>query len=1198
MDFHILGPLEALDGGEQVTLGGSKLRAVLALLLLHRGETLSSDRLIDELWGEEPPATAAKTLQVHVSRLRKALASGSGDASELVVTSPHGYGLDIDPEQVDAHRFERLLAQGRSELAADGPGRALPALEEALALWRGPVLADLSYEAFAQAEIARLEDLRVAAQEQLIEAKLALGRHVEVVGQLETLILEHPYRERLRAQLMLALYRSDRQADALQAYQDARRKLVEELGIEPGERLRELEGAILAQDPALAVPAVLASPAPPVAASEEDAATGEDPGRVELPTGVVTFVLTDIEGSTALWDADPEGMAAALQLHDELIAGSAESNGGRLLKTKGEGDSTVTAYRRASDAVAGAVELRELLAGAPWPGGIKPQVRIAIHTGEAHERDGDYFGPALNRAARLRALASGAATLLSQATTEIVHDRLPPGTELIDLGSQPLRGLSRPEQVFELRTTGAGAVSQADHGTRKTVTVLFACVVDSTSAAHAPDAEARSRVSARYLDGMRDVFERHGGTVEAYPGDALVAVFGVPALHDDDALRAVRAAVELQEMLPSLAEERDEAFGVRLSARIGVGTGEVIVEPPAPGRPPASGHAVNAAKRLEEAAGAGEILIDEATHRLVRDFVEAEAAEPGRRLLELRESAERPRRLNSPLVGRAQQIEGLSSAVAAAVADRTCHLVTVLGPAGVGKSRLVEDFVDGLGGRACVVRGRCLPYGESITYWPLAEIVRDLIGADEDREESSREAIAARLADDPKAELIASVVADTVGLGGSAGTTSEEISWAVRRLFEALARDRPLVIVIDDLQWAEPTFLDLVEHVADLARDAPGVLVCMARPELLEARPGWGGGKLNAASVLLEPLGADESRELVDNLLGHASPSGEAAARIAAACEGNPLFAEELLAMLIDDGLLRYDDERWMLADELVELPVPPTIHALLAARLERLPQEERALLARVSVEGTVFHREVMRALAPEPLVPLVDRSLTALVRKDVIRPDRPSFADDDAFRFRHMLIRDAAYRSLPKETRAELHERFAHWLEGVAGSRLIEFEEILGYHLEQSYRCLAELGPLDSHGEALGARGSERLEAAGRRALARGDLRAAARLLQRAIALVPGDSVRRGVLLPDLAATLTEAGRLAEASDVLDEASRQATDAGDDTAAARVLVRREFLRLQLGEAAGGEAAAVVERVTPVFSAAGDEPRALRGASA
>ncbi len=1185
MDFHILGPIEALDEGQPVTLGGSKLRAVLALLILHRGETLSSDRLIDELWGEEPPATAAKTLQVHVSRLRKALASGADKAGgEIVVTSPHGYGLEVDADRVDAHRFERLLEEGRSQLAAHRPAKALDVLEHALALWRGPVLADLSYEAFAQAEIARLEDLRVAAVEQLIEAKLALGRHAEVVGQLETLIAEHPYRERLRAQLMIALYRCDRQADALQAYQDARHKLVEELGIEPGERLRELEGAILAQDATLAVPAAPAAPE-----VDEAPLPDGDAATVELPTGVVTFVLTDIEGSTAMWEADPEGMAVALELHDELIARTAESHGGRLLKTKGEGDSTVTVFRRASDAVASTVELRDLLAGASWPGGVEPSVRVAVHTGEAHERDGDYFGPALNRGARVRALASGASTLLSQATTEIVQDRLPPGTELIDLGSQELRGLSRPEQVFELRSAAAGTAATAppEHETRKTVTVLFACVIDSTPLTEAPDAEARRRVSERYLADMRAVFERHGGTVEAYPGDALMAVFGVPALHDDDAVRAVRAAVELQERLPALADELEDAFGVRVGARVGVGTGEVIAERPAPGRPPASGHAVNTAKRLEEVAGAGEILIDDATHRLLRDFVETEPADLGRRLVELRASDERPRKLDSPLVGRAQQIEGLSSAVAAAVADNSCHLVTVLGAAGVGKSRLVEDFVEGLGGRACVLRGRCLPYGEGITYWPLGEVVRDLIGGDGD----ARAAIAARLADAPKADLIASVVADTVGFGGSAGATSEEISWAVRRLFETLARSRPLVIVIDDLQWAEPTFLDLVEHVADLARDAPIVLLCMARPELLEARPGWGGGKLNAASILLEPLGVDESRQLVENLLSYASPSGEAAARIAHACEGNPLFAEELLAMLIDDGLLRREDERWVLVDELAELPVPPTIHALLAARLERLPEEERALLARVSVEGTVFHREVMRELAPEALVPLVDRSLTALVRKDVIRPDRSSLVDDDAFRFRHMLIRDAAYRSLPKEVRADLHARFAEWLEETGGSRLSEFEEIVGYHLEQAHRCLSELGPLDGDAEALGRRGSERLEAVGRHARARGDLTAAVRLLERAVALVPADSPRRALLLPDLGAALIEAGRLVEADDVLDDASRAATEAGDESTAARVLVRREFLRLQLGEAAGtAEAAAVVEEVTPIFSAAGDEP--------
>jgi DNA-binding SARP family transcriptional activator len=291
MEFRILGPLEALDEGQAVRLGGAKQRALLAVFLLHRGEALSTERLIDELWGERPPATAAKSVQVYVSRLRKALAGGEGDGSTgVIVTREHGYELELDPDRLDARRFERLVAEGRRELAAGRPERAIAALEGALSLWRGPPLADLAYEPFAQREIARLDDLRVGALEQLIEARLALGAHGELAGQLETLIAEHPYRERLRAQLMLALYRSDRQAEALQAYQDARRTLVEELGIEPGERLRELERAILGQDPALAAP---------VGSDEADA---EPRGLApdELPTGVVTFLLTDIEGSSGL----------------------------------------------------------------------------------------------------------------------------------------------------------------------------------------------------------------------------------------------------------------------------------------------------------------------------------------------------------------------------------------------------------------------------------------------------------------------------------------------------------------------------------------------------------------------------------------------------------------------------------------------------------------------------------------------------------------------------------------------------------------------------------------------------------------------------------------------------------------------------------------------------------------------------------
>jgi class 3 adenylate cyclase/DNA-binding SARP family transcriptional activator len=1191
MDFRILGPLEVLEEGRAVTLGGSKQRGLLALLLLHANETLTTDRLIEELWGDRPPPTAAKNLQMHISRLRKALATGAG--SDLVVTRERGYELELDPERLDANRFEALVAEARNELAAQHPERALTALEAALGLWHGEPLADLAYEPFAQGEIARLEDMHVGAIEQLIEAKLALGRHAEVINQLETLIASHPYRERLRGQLMLALYRCDRQADALQAYQDARGELVEELGIEPGERLRELERAILAQDPALAGP---------LGRHDNGEAAAPAAAPEELPTGVVTFLLTDIEGSSGLWEADPEGMAAALELHDELIARTVDASSGRLLKTKGEGDATVTVFRRASDAVTGAVALQEALSVASWPGGLELRVRIALHTGEAHERAGDYFGPALNRAARLRGLARGGATVVSQATAEIVHDRLPEEIELVDLGRHELRGLSRPENVFELRPVFAPAAQPpyVSLEMRKTVAVLFSSVVAAGPEGHPLDPEARRRLVSRYLVDMRAVLERHGGTVETYPGDALMAVFGVPLLHEDDALRAVRAAAEMHEELPALEEELERDFGVRLTVRVGVGAGEVIATLPAAGEPMATGEAVNVAKRLEELAEEGEVLIDEQTHGLVRGSVRTEPA--GRRtsrsgesiaalrLLEVRpHTAVRASRLDSPLVNRERQLESLSTQFNAAASDRTCHLVTVLGSAGVGKSRLVEEFISGIGDRGSVLRGRCLPYGEGITYWPLAEVVSDLTEG-HGPAEPSVPAIAAQLVGEPKADLIAAGVAEALGLGGSKGATSEKIFWAARRLLEAIARNRPLVVVFDDLQWAEPTFLDLVEHVTDLSRDAPIVVLCIARPDLLDARPGWGGGKLNATSILLEPLSEGETIELITNLLSRATLPPEAAARIAEATEGNPLFAEELLAMLIEDGLLRRADGGWTVADELADLPVPPTIHALLAARLEGLPDDERALLAHASVEGTVFHRAALDELAPASLAPFLERSLTSLVRRDMIRPERATVGEDEAYRFRHILIRDAAYRSLPKEVRAKLHERFAAWGARTAGLRLGEFEEILGYHLERAYRLLGELGTIDPDAEALAARAAEHLESAGQRALARSDHTGAVSLLERAAALLPDDHARRVRLLPDLGAALIEAGKLAEAEEVLAEASRAAAAAHDECDAARALVQQEFLRLARGESAGtAEGAAVVEQVVPVFEREGDD---------
>ncbi len=433
------------------------------------------------------------------------------------------------------------------------------------------------------------------------------------------------------------------------------------------------------------------------------------------------------------------------------------------------------------------------------------------------------------------------------------------------------------------------------------------------------------------------------------------------------------------------------------------------------------------------------------------------------------------------------------------------------------------------------LHGHCLPYGEGITYWPLTEVVRELLRREgASGAESSSAALAELLPGEGKAVLIAELIFDALGLGASGAGTGEVTSWAVRKLFEALAQRRPLVIVFDDLQWAEPTFLEPPrEPGRALARRADPAALPGA-PELFETHPGWGGGRHEAATLLLEPLDDGDCKRLIANLLGRGPLPAVAEHWIAEAADGNALFAEELLAMLVDDDLLTWNGASWVVAENLLSTPVPTTLGTLLAARLEGLPRDERALLALASVEGTLFHRSALSELAPELPESFVERSLTALAARDVIRTDQAAFPGDAAYRFRHPLIRDAAYRSLPTLRRAEQHERFAAWLERIAADRLGEFEEIVGYHLERAYRYRLELG---GDASELAARASERLEAAGRRALARGDLPASIGLLERAASVSADDLARRAELLPELGAALIAAGRLPEADWVLDEA-------------------------------------------------------------
>ena len=667
------------------------------------------------------------------------------------------------------------------------------------------------------------------------------------------------------------------------------------------------------------------------------------------------------------------------------------------------------------------------------------------------------------------------------------------------------------------------------------------------------DPEAVRRVMARYFDRMRTVLERHGATVEKFIGDAVMAVFGIPEVREDDALRAVRAAAEMREGLRELNKELERDFGVELESRIGVNTGEVVTGTGA--ETLATGDAMNAAARLEQAAAPGEVLVGADTYALVRDAVEAEPVPPiavrgkaeavrAYRLAGVTGSHGIARRFDTPMVGRERELRMLREALDRAVSDRACVLFTLIGAAGVGKSRLIEEFLTGRDG-VRVLRGRCLPYGEGITYWPVVEMLTRgarLGGVVSPQE--TRERLLKLMPGERDSALVVDRLGQLLGLAGAEGVP-DETHWAVRKLLEAMARQEPLVVDLDDLHFAEPALLDLVEHVSDWTRGAPILLVCSARHDLLDARPDWGGGKLNATTIALEPLSEEETEAVARNVAGGSLPP-ELATRVGEAAEGNPLFAEQFVGMLVDHGAL--GEGRAGTAAFRIE--VPGSIAALLEARIERLPEADRAVLERASIEGKLFHRGGILALTPEDDRGTADRHVMALVRRDLVRPDEGLFPGEDAFRFRHLLIRDAAYARIPKERRAELHERFAEWMERVAGERAPEFEEIVGYHLEQAWRSRRDLGPLDELGRSLGARAAGHLAAAGSRAFARGDYGAASNLLDRAVAATPDGTPGRAALLADLANALGDHGEHARAVDVATEAIVAAEREGDRRAA------------------------------------------------
>ena len=715
-------------------------------------------------------------------------------------------------------------------------------------------------------------------------------------------------------------------------------------------------------------------------------------------------------------------------------------------------------------------------------------------------------------------------------------------------------GADNPEGNRFCGSCGAALVAPAIER-RKLATLVFCDVAGSTALGHSTDPEAVRELMLSYFAVAREVLERHGGTVEKFIGDAVVAAFGVPVAHEDDALRACRATLEIQARLSS-----------RIPLRIGVSSGEVVTGDTSARETFATGDAVNVAARLEQAAGPGEVLIGESTLALVRDAVHVEAVEPlllkgkpePHRAFRLLAAGGSATRTATPLIGRVDELALLERELHTVISDGGCRLVTVVGEPGVGKSRLAGELIERVRPRARVVQGRCLSYGEGITYWAVAEVVRALTGIrDQHSAEQVRtqlDAFCASLADGAG---VAAQVATMLGAGES-GTTPEELSWALRRFLAAAAREQPLVVVMDDIHWAEPVLLELLARLPQALTDAPVLVVCLSRLELLDRDPAW------PVTVRLGPLAAGE----VDSLLESLDAPASIRARVTQAADGNPLFAEELVGWVAAGG-------------DLEEMPTG--LHALLGARLDQLDRTARDALERGAIEGEVFHFDAVVELSEERSRPLVPGGLEELTRKELIGLTAADLAGSMvAYRFKHILVRDAAYAATAKRLRASLHGRFADWVERRAGDRLAEFEEIVGYHLEQAHRYQGELGEADAE---LAARAGERLAAAGRRALWRGDERAAAKLLERSLTLTRPHTL--DVMLElDLAQALSTDP--ARAMAVAEAAAGRAAAATEETGAALAHAVATFHGVQCSASSVDDLEVSVGAARPLVEANGD----------
>ncbi|MGH3136926.1 MAG: ATP-binding protein [Gaiellaceae bacterium] len=660
---------------------------------------------------------------------------------------------------------------------------------------------------------------------------------------------------------------------------------------------------------------------------------------------------------------------------------------------------------------------------------------------------------------------------------------------------------------------------------RKLATVLFVDIVDSTGLVTGTDPEVVRRRVNQFFETVSQCVSQHGGIVEKFAGDAVLAAFGVPQAHEDDAQRATRAALAMRQSVVDLG----------LQARIGIEAGELVVEDAESTF--ATGEAVNLAARLQQAARPGEILVGPTAYRLAAGSLVVEDAGPlelkgmdaplrAWRVVDMLEGPARPLGPRAPLVGRASELELLENTFARSLRDRRAHLFTIYGEPGVGKSRLAREFLDGVERASCLI-GRALPYGEGVTYWPLAEMVKAAAGiSDDDPLEEAFEKLRECCAEDSIADVLGLAAGLMEALDGE--RSQQEIAWAAREVMERIADVQPLILLFEDIHWAEAPLLDLVEHLADFVR-APLLIVCLARPELLDTRPGWGGGRVRSTAIELEPLSEEESELLVEKLLAQlAGMSGEMPAALPREAlertEGNPLFVEETIRMLVESGSGNGSSDR-----------IPDTLQALIAARIDHLAPAAKTLLQRGSVVGRIFWRGALEHLSPD--VEGIEALLDDLLQREfLLREPRSSISGETAYRFKHLLIREVAYAGMAKLSRAQYHARFAEWLAERTGEELVE---IRAYHLDQAVEFLVELegaAPEELAQETAGA-----LVKAAKRAIAREAYVNARKLGLRALELRPTLSARYVAAraawrLQDFAAIQIEMEKVRDQARELDE--------------------------------------------------------------